>query len=741
MHLTQRPFLHHANARRLLGALLGLGALFAQPASASIVGDGIRQLGTADSLRRSISLKELGITEPVVLSGSANQEFYLPVPRRLSLSDASIAFEGRYLKGEAASTTSMVLTVNGAPTTVQAIGDGEGTLQRTLTTGQPPRSADFVRLGVNWYNRGGKVRCDDNNTLANSLTISPQTRLSYRVAPGEIRSIEDAWNALPAGVTVLVSGQQLEQTAFDSAWRVAASLQRAGKRITVQALPAVGDTVDVSGLAIPSALSAVPAFAALKTGGGAHRIASASELGALIALGAAQADADIVIADKALQQRMAAALDALQTSLASDADASEALRQLRSQRLPLASEALATRQIRLLPMGRKLVLAVAADAGAQVAGLQETAMQRLLTSEAVAVPVAQPPQWDESKGMRLSSLGSASDSFDVLARGSWSMNFPLSAVASRGQMPSELSLYLAAAPGASTSRPVATVYWNNVLLAAKQLEATGHPERLHARVPGYALGINNTLRVMVQRQPYSADCSEIPQAFPVSVLSAISHVKPGNAQPDGTFVGLLPLLGGQAQLLVPGSYLAAAPAAIERVAAMAAASGLSASQAELLVAQAGATAKPSRPFLSMDVALPDGKPLVTVTEGKRLQIRGRQADWLDLSGARRLAAAEVVRASGQDGILWHAIGEWEGGLDEPFLLQRGNIVVIGQEGPLAWIDSSDPDASLPRDEGILQPWHRYISAGVPGMAIAVLAMLALLAMAWFVARRKQAKKD
>lgn len=740
MHLTNRPLLSPAGSRRLVGSLIGLGALFAQAALASAVGDGIRELGSPQSLRRSVALKDLGIAEPVVLSGVASQEFYLPVPRGLPLSDASLAFEGRYLKGEAGA-TSMVLTLNGSPAAVQAITDGEGTLQRAMTVGQPARSAEFVRLGVNWHNRGGQMRCDQNHSLANSLTISPQTRLSYRIDSRDVRSIEDVWNTLPTHPTVLVAGNQLDKASFDTAWRVAASLQRGGKRPSVRALPAVGDMIDVSELALPSALSGVPVFAALKSGGGTHRIASAAELGALIALGAAHADADVVVADKALQQKIATALDALQAELASDPDAGVALQQLRGRRLPLATEALASQQIRALPMGRKLVLAVAADAGAQIAGLQETALQRLLNSEAVTVPVAQPAQWDESRGLRLSGLGSSNDSFEVQARGYWSMSFPLNAVASGGQMPSEISLYLAAAPGASSTRPVATIYWNGILLAAKQLEANGHPERLRARVPGYALGINNTLRVLVQRQPYSADCNEIPQAYPVSVLSAISYVKPGDAQPDGTFIGLLPLLGGQAQLLVPDAYLANAAQSIERVASIASASGLSPSQTELLVSQAGSTAKPSKPFLSMDVALSSGKPLVTVSEGKRLQIRGKQVDWLDISGARQLSSAEVVEAGGQRGVLWHAIGEWGSGVSEPFLLNRGNIAVIGTEGPLAWIDSSNPDASIPpgAGESAFYEWRRYVSWGVPGMAIAMLAMLLLLVLAWAVARRKQAK--
>lgn len=726
-------------ARWALGSLLGLGALFAQTASASALGDAIRQLGASDGLQRSVTLKELGIVDPVVLAGTATQDFYLPVPRGLPLGDASIAFDGRYLKGEPGTST-VVISLNGTPAVSQTVPDGEGTLQRNLPVAQPARASDFVRLGVNWRNRNNsQQRCDENHSLANSLTISPQTRLSYRVDPRDVRTIEDVWNTLPVRTTVLVSGRQLEQASFDSAWRIGASLQRNNRRMQVRALPAVGEVIDLRGLEVPAALAGVPAFAALRGAEPQHKLASDAELGALLMLGAAQVSGDIVVADNALQQRLTAAFAALQAQLASDPDAGQALQQWRARRAPLASEALASQQLRALPMGRQMVLAVASDAGARVAGLQEAALQRLLVSDNVTVAAAQPPQWDEAKGIRLSSLGGSPDSFDVLSRGEWTMNFPLSAVASQGRMPGEITLYVAAAPGASATRPVATLFWNGMLLSARQLDANGQPERLRARVPGYALGINNTLRVSVQRQPYSADCNEIPQPYPASVLPAISYVTPGKAEPNGSFIGLLPLLGARSQLLVPASYLSAAPAALERMANLAAASGLSASQAELVVAQADAPAKPSMPFVAMEVPVDGAKPLVTVTDGQQLRIRGKSLDWLDIKGLKQLSSAEVVTAGGQQGVLWRAIGEWTGGLGEPFLLNRGNIAVIGGDGPLAWVDSSNPDAGIPSGprEGAFHEWRNFLSWSVPGIAIALVVVVLLVLLAWAVARSKQ----
>lgn len=721
-------------------ACVSLGGALTQKAMASPLGDAIRQISSNAEVQRSLALSDLGITEPVVLAGTANHDFYFPVPYGLPLLDANVAFDGRYLKG-VPGTASFVLSTNGVPASSMEVPDGEGGLQRSLPVTQISRASNFVRLGVDWRMHAGEQRCDDSFLQANSITISPKTRLNYRVDVSGLQTIDDVLGALPAQVTILIANKKVDQASFDSAWRIGAALLRSGKRIKVRAIPAIGDLVDTKNLNVPAALAGHPEFAALKSGDATQKITTDAQIGALILLGAEQIGGDIVLLDKAMQQQVSTALDALQTQLEGDADASEALKQWRAKQLPLTADAMPSKGIRVASMGRQRVLAVAADAGAQFAGLQEAGLQKLLVSPSVTVPTAQPVQWDESKGIRLTSLGGAESSFDVVSKGDWTANFPLSAVASQGGIPSELTLYVAAAPGASSTKPVASVFWNGVLLSAKQLDANGKPEQLIARIPSYALGVNNNLRVSVQRQPYSADCNELPQAYPVSVFPSISYVTPGKAHPDGTFVGLLPLLGAQAQLLVPENYLAEAPANLERIAGIAAASGVSASQTELLISKADAVNKPSKPFLSMDVALGDVKPQLSVAGGKRLQIRGKELSWLDISGLSNLSSVEVVKSNGQHGILWHAIGDANSDGFTSFLLNRGNIAVLGNKGPVAWIDGSNPNEGISPNvrQTPFYEWRNFLSWSVPGVVIAVLLLVWVLWMAWRVARKNQGK--
>ncbi|MCY1524529.1 hypothetical protein D9M68_594680 [compost metagenome] len=429
-------------------------------------------------------------------------------------------------------------------------------------------------------------------------------------------------------------------------------------------------------------------------------------------------------------------VDALQAQLASDADAADAFKAWRGRRMPLAGQDLQPKEIRVLPLGRQAVIAVAADAGAQGAGAFDSAWRRILVTRQVQVQAATPPQASGDGGLRLTTLGGSPSSFDVVARGDWNITFPLAAVSADGSMPDELVMDLAAAPGASSTRPVASVFWNGILLAARQMDATGRPERLTARVPGYALGVTNAVRVTFQRQPVSVDCNEIPQGYPVNVLPT-SYVKPGTAQPDGTFVGLLPLLAGTPQLIVPDSYLADAPGNLKRVIGIASASGLSATRATLSLAPAGQAAKPGRPFLAMEVALDGAKPAVKVTDRKQLTVDGKDTPWLDISGLDNLSTAEVVSAGGQSGVLWHALGQQPGVLDAPFVLNRGNVAIIGAAGPLAWIDSANPGASHPpgAGESAFFEWRRYLSWSVPALSIGLLVLLLILIVALRVNRK------
>ncbi len=709
-------------------------------AMASPAGDALQRLQGDTWVTRSFALSDLGFTDAVLLNGfDAKQEFFLPVPRTLPLAEASIDFSGRYYKAEEGR-TSMLLSVNGRPVFSRRIESPEGDASQTLKVDTSVRTNGFLRLGVNWLNNVAHRICEVERATGNVLSVAAETRFNYRFSSGALTSLADAWVTLPARPTLLVASRNLSKASYDTAWRIGAALEQANRRVVVKAFPVPGDTVDTTGWQVPSGLASLPAFAGLATGNARYVLKDDAEIGALVVLGAVSATGDIAVADGALQQQIGRALDALGAQLAGDADGARAFTAWRNLQTVAAPGGLASHQIRLATLGARPVIAVAEDAGAQAAGVFAEVWRNILVTRQATVARADAPDAEDRTVIRLAGFGSDA-SFDVVSRGDWTASLPLAAVAVNGRMPSDLVIDIAAAPGASSTRPVASVFWNNVLLSAKRLEADGRPERLDARVPGYALGLSNVVRVSVQRQPYSNDCNETPQGFPVNVLPT-SYVRAGDSEPDGTFVGLLPLMSGTPVVAVPASYLADAPQSLARLIRIAVAAGVTPVRAEFAVVEQGKPFAPGRPFLALQVPVQGTEPKVQIQDA-HLRINGRNAPWLDVDGLARLAAVEVSRSNGQHGLVWQPLGEQTAAVQKAFVLNRGDIALIGADGPVSWVDSSNPSASLPpgAGESAFYEWRRYLSWGVPLLSIVLLVVLLVLVAAYRARRRAEQRRS
>lgn len=714
-----------------------LVAPFAVPlfAMASPGSEALRALAQNDWVQRSVSLADLGITNPVVLEESDNrQAFFLPVPKGVTLDSASIKVQGNFIKGETAD-AALKYSVDGLPLYARRVTDRDGDLTRVLPVEARQYESGFVNFTIDWSSPSGQRLCEPTRQTSNILTLSPQTELSYRYSMQAMNTLADAWSTLPGKPVILIAAGTLEQSSFDSAWRVGVALERAAKRARVRAFPAVGDVVVVDGLNIPAALTGMAPFSNL-VGKARHTIANSAEIGALIVLDAPATRADLAIADTALTGQINTALDALRTQLQSDSDAAKALDEWRARHATLSQSPLESQQVKLVSLGHQAVIAVASDAGAEAAGVFDSHWRNVLIRPDAVVHAVDENDGDDDRHLRIASLGGSQTAFDVVTRGEWNAVFPLSAVAVDGRMPGELVLDVAAAPGASSTLPVASVLWNGILLNAKQLTADGTPQRLTARVPGYALGVTNNLQVRFQRQPVSPNCAEIPQGYPVEVLPT-SFLRSSEAEPDGTFVGLLPLLAGDAQVIVPNTALAAPAAHLRQVIRLSTAASVSPVNAELSLVDPAQAFKPSKPFVSVGVNLAGAKPLIEVKDLERLRAGNDDNAWLDIQGPQPLSAVSVVDSNSQHGVVWYALGEQVLTPREAFVLNRGNAVVLGEDGPLTWVDSTDPELSqkLGLAGTPFHQWRQYLAWALPLFAAALLGMLIL----GVIARRSRLK--
>lgn len=722
--------------------LLVFGVLAQGSASAQGIGaaaGAFQQLGAAAWIDRVHSLRSMGIAvPPAATMQDGYQEFYFPVPAGVPLDAAVINLKAQYLVAGNEGAV-LQLLIDGKPVEARTITDKKGVLDISVPFPAITTASGFVRLGINWLPIAPPnwQLCQPPPASATTLTVNPETGLSYRyksVAPLSLRS---AWGAMASSPVLLVSGTAVGREEFNTGWRTATVLERAGKRVRVQAFPGPGEAVDTSSLSVPGGLQHIAAFAALSQRQPAHVLRDQAEIGALIVLGSPRVAGDVVIVSDALKKNFNEALDALGATLTGDA--ATAFQSWRATQSLLATGP-APADVSVARLGMGPVIAIDSKSGPAAATVLGDTWRALLLSDKVNVSMLAEPASGKNR-IGLARLGGSFASFDVVNQGQWSNTFALDSVARDGLMPTKLVLDIAAAPDASGAKPIVSVSWNNVLLTADALRADGEKQRMTARIPGYALGLSNTLRVTVQRLPTAVGCATPPKGYPVNLLPT-SYLETGEPEPDGTFTGLLPLLADSAELIVPEAWLEQGANRILHVSRLALASGLSAARTKLVLASAGKPVIPTSTFVALDSAVQSTKPLVQIGAGGQLKIGNKKAAWVDVAGLDNLIAIEVVASGGHNGLLRHSLGTEQPASLAPYVLERGNIAIVGPQGTVAMMDSAKPQSSSVRDEteSAFYEWRHYISWGVPLVSALLLLFVVVLALAYRAGRRTRPGK-
>ncbi len=677
-------------------------------------------------VNRSVALPDVGMNTAVMMGGAQTlRDIYLPVPANVPLLDAVIQFNASYMRADQGRTT-LLLSLDNAAVAARGITLERGDASQVIAVPSTPQPSGFVRFGVAWntviaLNAADSI-CTDTRSMGNLLRIEPTSRLTYRFDAAAVRDLSTAWTAMPQAPVILVSGKSLAPDAYDSAWRIGLTLERVGKRPSIVAMPAVGQEVDTSRLSVPEGLRRISSFAALSQGG-KRVLSSTAEVGAWIALNQISVShVDVVVTDRNLVSSVQAGLNALESQIKAEApDAAASFTQWRTQRLDSITSPTAAGEIRLSVSSGGATVVVASDAGVKLAEVFDTQWRKVAASTAMVVKAADMPS-GEANAVSLSALGAAPGSFDVIGYGEWIAKFDIGAGILKGRRPSDLVMDLSAAPSTWGTVPVASVFLNEVLLASKQMEATGKRERLTAVIPSYALGARNVIRVSFVRQLLSDRCRENPGAFPAAVLAS-SHVVLGGETGDDDFTGMSSRLSQGGDVLVPNAYLADAPNSLSRLIRLSAATDVSPTKAKFIAVGGEAQAKPTAPFLAMDIAFPSEKRKVLVDKGHLVLADDADRKLLDISGLTRIGAASVEHVDGKPGVVYHTVAEDVGRYDKPFQLMNGNFAVIGQEGLVAQFDSR---SSLDRRlfEELREPWFkRYFWWAIPVVAIALFLTL------------------
>lgn len=660
----------------------------AAAASAVSASEVFRRMSTDNWIPRVVTFADLGLNGPLVLGyPETRREIALPVPPGVPLANATLQVDASFVRADGGRTT-LILSLDGFPVSARPVSAERGDGSLTLAVDGAPRASGLVRFNMDWHTAIGRENtCADSSTPGNLLRIEPTTRFSYRYDGSAVQDLSTAWASLPSSPMVLIAGNKLSADAYDSAWRLGVALERAGKRPRIKALPAVGDLVDLQGVVVPTALRRIPAFAALADGG-KHRIKDAAEIGALMALGqGGPLQADIVIGDRATGSVLAQALDELRAQL--PAEVLDAFSQWRTRALDGWGRQLAAGQVRLTNVFGRPAIVVAPDAGGHAASLFARSWQQLAMGPLLTVAAADEPKADLA-AVSLKYLGAKPATLDVLSRGEWHADFDIGAVAIDGRGPGSLVMDVAAAPGASHTPPVVSVFLNEVLLAAKQMQADGRRERIVAPIPRNVLSTHNDIRVSFVRQQASDRCREMPEPYPVSVLAS-SHILLDKIEPLGDFSGLISRFADGVNLLVPIAYLYDSQNTLPRVISLASSTGVSPARARFIPVVDVGPPRIKGPFLAIDVPLKDAEPSEVKLQGGRLLLAGEsQRPLLDVSGLNRAGLLEITRLGRDPGAIYRTLGRDAPLMDKPMRLSGGNVAVIGTSGLRAELNTLDP---------------------------------------------------
>jgi hypothetical protein len=726
--------------RRRMGAVLALFAacvflLAAAPrvalaASAADTGiaDAFGRLGLDVPETRTVTLRQLGLLESVTLGApDTRREFFLPVPAGVPISDATLQVDGGYVRGDGGRVT-MLLSLDGSPVLARAFTQDSGGVSVNLGVDGAARTAGFVRIGLGFASVISQNECADQTAIGNVLRVDPTTRLTFRFNPADVQDLRTAWSALPYAPVLAIAGRRLSTNAYDTAWRTDALLQRDGKRPVMQALPAVGETVDLTGIDVPAALRGIPAFAVLAAGG-KHSISDQAELGALVALAPRAAfGPDVIVADEAMRRTIGAALDALRLQLANtSADALAAFDAWRKRTASQLTKPLAPGEVRVAHVGGRAMIVVGDTLGI---GALAHGWRPIDVSDRVVVHRIDVAQQARGDSIPLSELGGDPRSIDVQTSASWDARFDLAAASGNGRLPEQVVLDLAASPTLSNGGATATVYFNDVMIGAGLINVDGARQRLIAPIPRYALARTNDLRVSIRRQP-DAGC-QARQTYPVAILPT-SHLRLAKATPGNTFAGMAARYASSATVYVPRAYLDDALDSVPRLAVLTGAAGIAPVSAKFAVASSQTAAQPDGPFLAADVRLADEKN-PAVYSAERLSLTSPSGETLlDMSGLSRVAVVSVASSGGQSGIVYRSAGAAPV-LTDKLQLSRGDIAVVDGSGVLKQFDTVDPDELIDQPatstDWVTRHWARW---GIP--AVLVVLLLALIALAG-QARRK-----
>lgn len=582
---------------------------------------------------RSVTLRDLGYPDGVTLSGiAARQDIFFPLPAWVPTDDLKLEARliGTLAEGQRAS---VQVQIDDNPRWTGGLSQTYKDYALSMSLSRPDIRQGFAKASIVWGAQWTDNRCVDQRLPGGFVTLSPDSAVTYSIDPAKIDSVRAAWSALGPRVHLLLPAGDLTATQFQAAVKLAGDLQRQGRIVTFDRLPAPDA---IANLSVPPATTG-----------------------------------SIVIASKAEVEALGAAIRAL--------PGKDKLWQLR--------DGGAGADIALLPMAEGMALALLDGIDGEKVRVLTDGWSPLADTGANEIRIAkpQPASLTGTDGIPFAALGLGQGVQELVDRAEWPLRLDYTQVP-QGQRPAALEIELAPGSTMGDKPQLLHVFVNNTLLRSVSLPDGGKVQRISVPLPDGLLGRSNAIRIVLQRQASGGDCREAPLASPAQILPGSRVTLTPDSTKPADFYALAPSMAKGATLVVTAEQLKDVNA-VNLAARIVA--DLVPAQAPLAVIVGDGKAKPATPFIQLPGAsLPGKADLPVRLEGGAVTVKDRSGQTLlDVSGTYGLMTAQLANLDGMPGLsLATSDGKVPAGLPR-LAFDKGNVAFADVTGVLMAFDT------------------------------------------------------
>ncbi len=653
------------------GAVSGARAQVQEPSLASAL------KGRVD---REIGLSEIGLAEGARLSGlGGSRDFFFPVPRGARL--AGVTLNLAYETASSTDSRRGIEVLLGERTAhLQAIDSPRESGHLQIPLDGLDTSTGYARVTIRY---GGLIeqKCLDLRYAADHLTILPETTLKFSVDKEAVNTVAATLALMPQPVDIYVPARAMSTDEYAAALVAARGLRATGHDIRFQLLPSASLTSSIGstsraagpmGQTYPSLMSGqsmvagIPArFAAPPTLATAFP-APAPEASNLWSRGA------VVIASPA----EVAALGVAGKSSVDSTDPS------RDMDAPTAA-------LSLIRFGGAPAILISGDDPRAAADLIASPWRSAAIKADVSARLSNGGE-AASGALTFDRLRTDLGARSVIDRALWSVSIGGRDLPSTRRV-GGVRIDVAVAPDDVRSNAVVSAFFNDRLMDSV---TTGNSvmARLKFDVPDGMAGLNNNLRVVVQRQPRGGDCLTMPIGAPAQLLDSSAVITAPAADMAHDFFELAPKFREGVEVLIDRD---AGLDQTSRLATLSAfARELSPASAPIRVrfVEPGESPRPTGPFIAMTANPPEQANTPIRFDRGRAVVRGPDGQTIaDLGRLGDTMVAQVARTNLESG-LWIRPVATAAELVVPSSLQldRGNVAIIDAAG-VAFAFSNERD--------------------------------------------------